>query len=111
MTTADLSSAMYTSISYHVTKRCTYEQIVSFSAKVPITALLVIINYVLGFQSLPFIPKIRYLKLSQNAIHNLSGLHKLRNAPIEHLILKENPIAFSVEYRKRLVIFLKYFVE
>ena len=56
-------------------------------------------NHLKSFHHLPTTPCIRELILTCNCIRSLDGLEALRKTPIEHIVLKENPIAFTLNYR------------
>nr|XP_044625280.1 uncharacterized protein LOC106834683 isoform X5 [Equus asinus] len=58
-------------------------------------------NYLTSFKQLPKMPQIQHLSLAENYIETLTGLSRLRGAPLESLVLKRNPCEFHQHYRKR----------
>ena len=51
-------------------------------------------------QKLPRIPAVQHLSLQQNNIKTLTGIERLKDSQVQSIILRENPVSLTPDYRK-----------
>jgi len=57
-------------------------------------------NHLSDLKKLPHMPYMEHLSLQQNNIHTLKGLDRLKESRIKSIILRENPVSLTPDYRR-----------